>query len=243
MLGAVLGAAGLAGGAVVGPVLAGPGGGGGQVDAAPAAAREPAVGLFEHDGFGGAQVGVVQAAVEGFQVLAAVAVTADGGEQAGYLGRVRDHAPASYMRMFAGLCDVAARLLRFDAAERDADIDQASAHKTAASRRAAHLETELAKRFAPDDPLASVLASAAAAVKGIKSEDISSVLASWAALPMPVLIVDGPRPIRRPDGNPAEETRAPARRAEPAAPAELGTHHVGGGRHQDGQGDQPRSAW
>jgi len=121
---------------------------------------------------------------------------------------------ASYMRMFAGLCDVAARLLRFDAAELDADSDQASAHKTAASRRAAHLETELAKRFAADDPLASVLASAVAAVKGIKSEDISSVLASWAALPMPVLIVDGPRPFRRPDGNPAEETRAPARRAD-----------------------------
>ena len=45
VLGAVLEAAGLAGGAVVGPVLAGPGGGGGQVDAAPAAAGEPAVGL------------------------------------------------------------------------------------------------------------------------------------------------------------------------------------------------------
>src|SRR5271166_2824430 len=54
VLGAVLEAAGLAGGAVVGPVLAGPGGGGGQVDAAPAAAREPAVGFLEHDGFGGA---------------------------------------------------------------------------------------------------------------------------------------------------------------------------------------------
>jgi hypothetical protein len=68
VLGAVLEAAGLAGGAVVGPVLAGPGCRGGQVDAAPAAAGKPAVGFFEHDGFGGAQVGVVQAAVEGFQV-------------------------------------------------------------------------------------------------------------------------------------------------------------------------------
>lgn len=58
-------AAGLAGGTVVGPVLAGPGSGGGQVDTAPAAAREPAVGLFQHDGFGGAQVRVVQAAVDG----------------------------------------------------------------------------------------------------------------------------------------------------------------------------------
>ena len=92
VLGAVLEAAGLAGGAVVGPVLAGPGGGGGQVDAAPAAAGEPAVGLFQHDGFGGAQVGVVQAGVERFQVLAAVAVAADGGEQAGDLGGAGDHA-------------------------------------------------------------------------------------------------------------------------------------------------------
>ena len=121
---------------------------------------------------------------------------------------------ASYTRIFAGLCDVAARLLRFDAAELDADIDQASAHKTAASRRAAHLETELAKRFAPDDPLASMLASALATVKGITSEHVSAVLASWAALPMPVLIIDGPQRFRRPDGNPAEETRTPATPAD-----------------------------
>ena len=47
---------------------------------------------FEHDGFRGAQVGVVQAAVEGFQVLAAVAVAADGGEQAADLGGAGDHA-------------------------------------------------------------------------------------------------------------------------------------------------------
>jgi hypothetical protein len=56
--GAVVEAAGLAGGAVVGPVLAGPGSGGGQVDTASAAAREPAVGQFQHDGFGGAQITV-----------------------------------------------------------------------------------------------------------------------------------------------------------------------------------------
>ena len=46
--GAVLQAPGLAGGAAVGPVAAGPGRGGGQVDAAPAAAGKMAVALAEH---------------------------------------------------------------------------------------------------------------------------------------------------------------------------------------------------
>ena len=45
MLGAVLEAAGLAGGAVVGPVPAGAGGGRGQVDAAPAPGGQSEVGL------------------------------------------------------------------------------------------------------------------------------------------------------------------------------------------------------
>lgn len=43
-------AAGLAGGAVVGPVASGAGFGGGQVDAAPDAAGQVAVGFAEGDG-------------------------------------------------------------------------------------------------------------------------------------------------------------------------------------------------
>ncbi len=83
----------LAGGAVVGPVAAGPGRGGGQVDAAPAAAGEMAVALAEHHGLRRAQGRVVQAGVEGFQVGAAVADGADGGEQRAGLGRADDDAP------------------------------------------------------------------------------------------------------------------------------------------------------
>ena len=63
VLGAVLEAAGLAGGAVVGPVLAGSGQRRGPGRYGPAAAREPAVGLFQHDGFGGAQVSVADVPV------------------------------------------------------------------------------------------------------------------------------------------------------------------------------------
>lgn len=74
-------AAGLAGGAVVGPVPSGAGFGGDQVDASPAPVGEVAVGLAERDNFGGPQCSVVEAAVERFQVLAAGALGADPSEQ------------------------------------------------------------------------------------------------------------------------------------------------------------------
>ena len=62
-----------------------------------------AVGLFQHDGLGGAKVAVVQAGVEGFQVLAAVAEAADGCEQAADLGRVGDHAAVNGLGDGGGL--------------------------------------------------------------------------------------------------------------------------------------------
>ena len=62
-----------------------------------------AVSLLQHDGFGGAQVGVVQTAVEGFPVLAAVAVAADGGEQAGDQDVAGDHAPVDGLGDGGGL--------------------------------------------------------------------------------------------------------------------------------------------
>ena len=102
----------------------------------------------------------------------------------------------AYIRLFAGLCSVAAHLLRYNAAELEADVDQAAAHRTAARRRAALLEAEVAGQFASDDPLASGLRSALAAVSEVSGAAIAPVLASWAALPLPVLIVRGARRVR-----------------------------------------------
>src|ERR1035438_429032 len=68
---AVLEAAFLTAGTVVGPPGAGAGLGGGQVDPAPPTLGEDAVGFAQGDRLGGAQRGVVEAAEEGFHVLAA----------------------------------------------------------------------------------------------------------------------------------------------------------------------------
>jgi hypothetical protein len=57
-----------------------------QVDPPPAAAGQITVGFAEGDGFRGPQRGVVEAAVERFQVLAAGALGADPGEQGAGLG-------------------------------------------------------------------------------------------------------------------------------------------------------------
>ena len=82
---------------------AGAGRGGGQVDPAPAAGGQEAVGSRSIDGFGGAQGGVVQAAEEGFQVLAAGAVRADGGEQGAGLGGAGDRRGGRRSRRRRGL--------------------------------------------------------------------------------------------------------------------------------------------
>jgi len=120
---------------------------------------------------------------------------------------------AAYIRLFAGLCGVAAHLLRYDAAELDADPGQAAAHQTAARRRAELLEADLAGQFTADDPLASRLRAALAAVSQVSGGAIAQVLASWAALPLPVLIVSGRRPIRRPARDDDAATDGEARSA------------------------------
>ena len=73
-------------------------------------------------------------------------------------------ATGRYLRLFARLYGVAAHLLRCDAAELRADVQQAGRTPIGPQRRAALLEAELTDKFAADDPLASGLQSALAAV-------------------------------------------------------------------------------
>ncbi len=100
-----------------------------------------------------------------------------------------------YVRAVAGLCMVGVDLLRQDAAELDADPRGVDAHAVAARRRAEALRTELDSGLGSDDPLAGPLIEALADVDAIEDgATVASTLATWSALPMPFLVVDGPRP-------------------------------------------------
>jgi hypothetical protein len=114
-------------------------------------------------------------------------------------------ATGAYLRIFAKLCDIAAQLLRLDAAELDADTATMTALATACRRRAALLHTELSERFDPLDPLAGPLATAVQQIQEIQQgSDIAALLSSFAALSLPIPVTRGPRRTRRRSNSPAE---------------------------------------
>lgn len=105
----------------------------------------------------------------------------------------------AYMRAIAGLCEIGEHLLRFDAAELEADTDSVAAHQTAVRRRVEKVEEEISRHFSPDDPLAEPLMRALAGVRDIHDGGaVPDALRSWARLPLPILVVSGPRRVRRP---------------------------------------------
>ena len=118
---------------------------------------------------------------------------------------------AGYIRVSGGLCHVAAHLLRYAAAELDADTGQAAAHQMAALRRASLLAEELADQFRDGDPLADGLRAALTAAGQVTGETVAPVLAGWAALPLPVLMVRGPARLPRPQVGREQETGHQAR--------------------------------
>ena len=129
----------------------------------------------------------------------------DGGKELQQLSG-RATATAGYIRGFGGLCDVAAHLLRYAAAELDADPGQAAAHQVAARRRASLLAQDLAGQFADGDPLAGGLHAALTAAAQVTGDTVGPVLAGWAALPLPVLMVRGPGRPTRPTAGRDQET-------------------------------------
>jgi hypothetical protein len=80
MVAAVLQAAFLAGGAMVGPGRARPGGGGGQDDPPPPVPRQVQVAVAERHGLRGAQGGVVQAGGDRCQMLPPAGQAPDGSQ-------------------------------------------------------------------------------------------------------------------------------------------------------------------
>ena len=85
-----------------------------------------------------------------------------------------------YIRAFAGLCDVAAHLLLYAAAELDADTSQAAAHQTAARRRAGLLDADLARQFPDGDPLVGGLRAALTTAGQVSGDQLPR---SWPAGP------------------------------------------------------------
>lgn len=105
----------------------------------------------------------------------------------------RSAATASYVRAFAGLCDVAVRLLRYDAAELDGDSGAGRA-RVSAARRARQYAAQLERDLASDDPIGSQLVAAFNAVAAVTAgEQVAPLLAGWATMLLPMLMVEGPR--------------------------------------------------
>jgi len=118
---------------------------------------------------------------------------------------------AAYVRALASLCDVAAHLLRFDAAELDARAADATAQLTAATRRAAILARQVEDELGTGDPIGGPLLAALADADAITSgEQVGPLVAGWANLPIPPLVVRGPRrrtagPLAAPGPNGTEQ--------------------------------------
>jgi hypothetical protein len=103
----------------------------------------------------------------------------------------RRTATGACVRAIASLCDIGAQLLRFDAAELDAN-DSRDAHLTAAQRRATTELAEIRSSFGDDDPIVGRIISACRQVDAITSGGaVLPLLSAWATLPMPLLVIHG----------------------------------------------------
>jgi hypothetical protein len=103
-------------------------------------------------------------------------------------------ATATYVRAVASLCDIAAQLLRLNAAELDADFAALQAHATASRRLAGELIKTTTAALGDDDPLARPLSDLLRDIANVTTgSQASELLARCSTLPVPLLIVDGPR--------------------------------------------------
>lgn len=103
-------------------------------------------------------------------------------------------ATATYVRAVASLCDIAAHLFRLNAAELDADSAAVQAHATASRRLAGDLIDGIAAALGDDDPLARPLTDLLRDIADVTTGSQSiELLTRCSTLPLPLLIVDGPR--------------------------------------------------
>lgn len=109
---------------------------------------------------------------------------------------VRDTDSAFLVRCVAELALIAAHLVEMRQAELDANIPGHAARRTAATLRLQALRREIDAAWGPTDPARIKLTDALARADDLNEIDIPAVLACWAALPLPLLLIPGPRPGR-----------------------------------------------
>lgn len=103
----------------------------------------------------------------------------------------------AYVRSFAGLCVVASHVLRWSAAELNAERDESDAHRTAALRRAEDLVRGLEDDFGDQDPLAGPMISSLKPIATVDhGDEAEKLLEEWSSLLVPLQIVEGPRTWR-----------------------------------------------
>lgn len=109
-------------------------------------------------------------------------------------GAQRGTATAACVRAYAALCMIAVHLLRLDAAELDADSAIAAAHRTAATRRAELVAAQVVDELGEDDPIGGQVLTALTEARSLGSgTDVAGLLARWARLSVPLLLVRGGR--------------------------------------------------
>jgi hypothetical protein len=119
-------------------------------------------------------------------------LTAAGAELAATAQRLT--ATATYVQAVAGLCDISAHLLRLNAAELDADSAAFHAHATASRRQAGDFMETTTAAFGDDDPLARPLSDLLRDIANVTTgSQAIELLARCSTLPIPLLVVHGPR--------------------------------------------------
>lgn len=103
----------------------------------------------------------------------------------------RDTPTAAYVRLFAELCQIAASIYFLEAADLEGQASSARAHRRAFKRRLAALSEELTVAFEGTDPLGGPLAAAVEFLRDDADGDPLALVASWASLTVPLILIDG----------------------------------------------------
>jgi hypothetical protein len=103
-------------------------------------------------------------------------------------------ATGAYVGSVAALCEIVAHLFRAEAAAFDADAEKMRSHADAAARRCDLIAEDIAERLGVDDPVGGPLLEVVAAAKNVNAGSAAvSLLRTWANLPLPVTVVEGPK--------------------------------------------------
>lgn len=103
----------------------------------------------------------------------------------------RDTPTAAYVRLLGDLFEVAAHVHLLEAADLGGKPRSADAHRRAIYRLATALNEKATVVLGSDDPLGGPLTSAVAQILGTDDGDLAAVVADWASLPIPLVLIEG----------------------------------------------------